>query len=43
MVELFTLIWLNNVKRVVCLRSEIVHRLSVNLTANFSESETGTL
>jgi hypothetical protein len=41
--ELWTLIWLTFVKQVVCLRSEIFHILSVYYTANYSESETGTL
>ena len=36
-------IWLTFVKQVICLRSEIFHMLSVCHTANYSESETGTL
>jgi hypothetical protein len=40
--ELWTLIWLNNVKQAIGLRSESFH-FPVYFTANFSESETGTL
>jgi hypothetical protein len=43
MTYIWTLIWLTFVKQVVCLRSEIFHILSVYYTANYSESETGTL